>query len=179
MLILRNPLLIQFRCTTSQSEIALRYFFLIGKYPGENWLFRKMFCRSFIATRRFKYGRNIEAVLSNSVFGPLVLGREMLVCWQNRCASTFSILFKPFSSLRVAIAAPPAVSCEFTKFILTDQQLYNFEKELYTPIKVLRMTNFKRRLLFRNTDIEEQEMKKNINNLLIDIGILKWNKIMI
>lgn len=57
---------------------------------------------------------------------------------------------------------------------LTDEQFLHFNKEDYSPEKVIRMNNYKRRLCWRNDNLTIEQRQENINKLLKYIGILSY-----
>jgi intein/homing endonuclease len=65
------------------------------------------------------------------------------------------------------------VKSNLIAYPLDDQMFENFSKSIVTPEKVLSYNNYKRGLLWRNTDVPKDERQKLCRQMLIDLGILR------
>jgi len=65
------------------------------------------------------------------------------------------------------------VKSNLIAYPLDDQMFENFSKALVTPDKVLTYNNYKRGLLWRNTDVPKEERQTLCRKMLVDLGILR------
>ena len=68
-----------------------------------------------------------------------------------------------------------SIDCKsgFVAYPLNDSQLENFNKELYTPEKVIAYRNYKRGLMWRNSELSLEQRQRNVTKLLLELAILK------